>query len=105
MTPPNPNRRSLVSEDKTLWISCLCGARALLHPLRKAELFLTYLEAFPTGAHNRPAAERVEDLIDQLAHETLRRTLTRRLRAARDPYMPPVEANTFFVERPQNVSA
>lgn len=95
MMKANPDRRSLESADTVLWLACISGARRFPHPIRRAEIYLSYLETYPTGSHNRAAAERVEDLIDELASERTKRDLHLRLRAIRDPYMPPIEADTW----------
>lgn len=92
------------SADTALWLSCISTAGRLDHPLHRAETFLSYLETFPTGLHNRAAAERVEDLIcaPDLANE--RAELDHRLRSLRDPYLPPVAANTWSAPRRPSVS-
>lgn len=104
MTKGSPSSIFMQGADTALWLSCIETARHLHHPTRRAEIFLSYLETFPTGAHNRAAAERVEDLIDELSIEGPRRELRRRLRAARDPYMPPVEVGTWSLSGLSRVS-
>ena len=76
--------------DDALWVSCVRGGAQCVHPARRAEHSLTYLEVFPTGRHNRAAAEAVELCLDQLHDGSERRALKARLRALRDPYFPPI---------------
>ncbi len=51
---------------------------------------LRYLEAFPTGVHNRSAAQRIEDLLDVVVAER-RSVLHARFRAVRDAVLPALE--------------
>lgn len=58
---------------------------------------LDYLQDFPTGAHNREAAERLEMLVNARCESDPGWASVVRcsLRALREPHLPPVRANTW----------
>lgn len=92
------------SADTALWLFCISTAGRLNHPLDRAETFLSYLETFPTGVHNRAAAEQVEDLIYAPSLVEQRAELHHRLRSLRDPHLPPVAADTWSAPFRSDVS-
>jgi len=71
-------------------VSCLGIASRTACPKERAHRLLAYLAVFPTGIHNRKAAEEVERCLDQLAEDPTRAELQARLRALRDAHMPPI---------------
>jgi len=81
--------------DAALWVRCEADARRTRTPDARLEAYFVYLETFPTGAHNRRAAEAIEALILELRDPGARAAQERRLRTLRDRYMPAVEANSW----------
>lgn len=71
-----------------LWVSVHRGPRK-----SRIEGYLAYLAAFPFGSRNREAAEAVEELAQRMPREEKVAVLMR-LRALRDPHMPPVDPNS-----------
>jgi len=80
--------------DGALWVACLTTASRSATVEERARQLLSYLAVFPTGLHNRRAAEAVERCLDELEEEAARAELQRRLRALRDPHMPPMTAES-----------
>jgi len=85
--------------DRTLWVACLGLASRTACPKERAQRLLSYLAVFPTGLHNRTAAEEVERCLDQLAEDPTRAELQARLRSLRDPHMPPIVASELPPDR------
>lgn len=76
--------------ERTLY-ACSTSAAALTpNPKAQVEHLLSYIEACPTGKHNREVAERIEDAL-LLLRASERSQYHARYRRARDPYMPAVE--------------
>ena len=61
---------------------------------QRIEGYLSYLEVFPLGTHNRSAAEAIEAHAATLSGEEGAKLLER-LRALRDPVLPELEPDTM----------
>ena len=85
-------RRTIDPSDDALWIGCVARAGRTSDPVRAIGYLMRYLEAFPTGAHNRPVAEAIEDGLDRLPEGPTKAELHRRFRALREEWMPPIVA-------------
>ena len=81
--------------DVAFWVRCETDARRSPDPAARVEAYFLYLEAFPTGAHNRRAAEAIEDLLLEVRDPVSRDRMGDRLREIRERYMPPVEPNSW----------
>lgn len=81
--------------ERALWARVARAVLAQARPEDRALELLRYLEAFPTGRHNRRAAEAVEAALWRVADARVRASLRARLRAVRDPHLPPVEPDTW----------
>lgn len=91
--------------DQALWLACATGAAHTECPRERAELLLQYLATFPTGRHNRAAAEAVELCLDEVREDEARATLRSVLRSLRDPFFPPVAPICLVTYRTPDVSA
>lgn len=74
--------------DERLWLSLHSDPQ-----VGRVEGYLAYLAAFPLGLRNREAAEAVEELAQRLPREEKVAVLMR-LRALRDPHLPPIDPNS-----------
>ncbi len=81
--------------DRALWLQVATDVLAQPLPERRIEVLLTYLEAFPTGRFNRHAAEAIEAALRRVKDPTKQASLRACLRSVRDPYLPPVEPDTW----------
>ena len=82
-------------EEGALWVRCAREALSAGIPEAQIEPFLEYLQEYPTGIHNRRAAEAVERLLYLVGDEQERAKLEGRLRELRDAVMPPLEPDTW----------
>jgi hypothetical protein len=78
-------------DDTALFVACFREASRSREDADQASYLLDYLEVFPRGAHNRAAAEAIERCLARMGESTMRDELTARLRALREPHMPPIE--------------
>lgn len=83
------------SNEGALWVRCAREALSAAIPEAQIQPFLQYLEEYPTGIHNRRAAESVERLLYQVGDDAARERLEARLKALRDAVMPPLEPDTW----------
>ncbi len=74
--------------EERLWVSVARGPK-----VARVEGYLAYLAAFPLGSRNREAAEAVEELAQRLPKEEKVAVLMR-LRAPRDPHLPPIDPDS-----------
>ncbi len=79
-----------IHEDQC-WSCCARDALSASNSTERIAAYFRYLEMFPTGRHNRRAAEAIESLLYDVRDCDLRMTLDDRLRTIRDRYMPPIE--------------
>lgn len=82
-------------DEGAVWVRCAREALSAAIPEDRIEPFLEYLQEFPTGMHNRRAAEAVERLLYLIGDEDERAKIERRLRGLRDAVMPPLEPDTW----------
>ena len=82
--------------DDALWVAGVNRLQGELDASARIERLFEYLETFPTGVHNRRAAEAIEELLYEVRDARHRAELRTRLRAVRDPHMPPLEPNTWI---------
>lgn len=82
--------------ERLAWERCLARAQDPVRG-RYADALVSYLARFPVGLNNRAAAERLEELIFELRHVTPLQAahLSWVLRSLREPYMPPMRADTW----------
>ena len=83
------------SPEVALWVHCAREALSAPIPEAQIEPFLEYLQEYPTGMHNRRAAEAIERLLYLVGDDDERAKLEQRLRSLRDPVMPPLEPDTW----------
>ncbi len=83
------------TSEECAWVRCARDALRARIPEAQIQSFLQYLEEFPTGLHNRRAAEAVERLLYLVGDSTERAKLETRLRSLRDAVMPPLEPDTW----------
>jgi hypothetical protein len=76
--------------ERTLYAFSTSAAALAPSPAGSVEHLLRYIEACPTGQHNREVAERIEEALLRM-REAERSHYHARYRRARDPYMPTVE--------------
>lgn len=76
--------------EQVLYAVSISSAELAELPSRQVEHLLRYIEACPTGKHNRDIAERIERAIARM-RASERPPYHERYRRARDPYMPPLE--------------
>jgi hypothetical protein len=76
--------------ERTLYAYSTSAAALSRNPKTEVEHLLRYIEACPTGQHNREVAERIEAAL-LLLRASERSQYQVRYRRARDPYMPAVE--------------
>ncbi|MBO6938590.1 MAG: hypothetical protein JJ863_26720 [Deltaproteobacteria bacterium] len=81
-------------DDGKWYAACARQAMKARNLVERAESFLRYLEKFPLGRHNRRAAESVEQLTHRIEGPEAKR-VRQKLRALRDPHMPPAEPDTW----------
>lgn len=94
---PERNEGARPADDRA-WVRALRYASHARHPASRIASLLPYLEAFPTGRHNRKAAERIEALLDDLGPDPRRQLLSTRLRSVRDAHMSPIEHDTWGLD-------
>ena len=70
--------------DKAYWVRCASEALSAGIPEAQIEPFLSYLQEYPLGIHNRRAAEAVERLLYLVGDDHEREKLSNRLRSLRD---------------------
>lgn len=91
LSPSNVSQAKMPQKTDTeerLWVSVHTSPH-----VSRVEGYLAYLAAFPLGLRNREAAEAVEELAQRLPSEE-KVVVLMRLRALRDPHLPPIEPDS-----------
>ena len=95
LPPAKPSRA-----DAARWQACQNRIRQSASGTTRIQAYLEYLEAYPTGAYNRRAAEEIEFLLDEMTDRNSHFYLRCRYRSIRNAVMPEIHPDTWRLPHP-----